>query len=376
MPDVILCACTVIMSFVGMSSFVGTSIVVGISIQDILDTGNAICRWDARGQSRFKACLQVNLVVLREELIAADVLDPIYDLVDERNLHIELFSNPLGNENAIGNVIREEARMNGQHVGAVVQLLSRSLDPTQLLRILERSQGVIVGGFVSQPLEGKIIEHVLEGAIWKVLADGIANGCVIVIEALHTIGRQLIKVLVEEWHLVICLPLPAVALPQAVAATGMNNLVVNAQGQRDEGAGLDKLTGSELLVADIVQEDILETVELFVRSNGSDVDLLAAIIVAETSILFSAADPGDETDGEGDGIAQAEFLFHLMHHPVETGLAKDGTDKDFLLGLVNVGSETKESISVLVNRHAEHDDVCVRNDVGRIRALLLDLAMV
>ena len=229
---------------------------------------------------------------------------------------------------------------------------------------------------MSQSLEGKIIEHVLEGAIWKVLADGIANGCVIVIEALHTIGRQLIKVLVEEWHLVICLPLPTVALPQAVAATGMNNLVVNAQGQRDEGAGLDEPTASKLLVADIVQEDILETVELFVRSNGSDVDLLAAIIVAETSILFSAADPGDETDSKGDGIAQVELFLHLMHHPVKPSLAKDGTDKDFFLGLVNVGSETKEGISVLVNRHAEHDDVCVRNDVSRIRALLLDLAMV
>ena len=112
------------------------------------------------------------------------------------------------------------------------------------------------------------------------------------------------------------------------------------------------------------------------RRHSSDVHLLAAIIKAQTSVLFSAADPGDETDGEGDGIAQAEFLLHLMDHPVEASLTKDGTDKDLLFGLVNVGSETEQGVAVLMDGHAQDDDVGVGNDVGWVGTLLLDFSMV
>lgn len=104
--------------------------------------------------------------------------------------------------------------------------------------------------------------------------------------------------------------------------------------------------------------------------------MLSSIIKAQTSVLFRAADPGDETDGEGDGIAQTEFLLHLVDHPIEASLTKNGTDKDFLLGLVNVGSETEQSVAVLMDWHTENDDVGVGNDVGGIGTLLLDLSMV
>lgn len=112
------------------------------------------------------------------------------------------------------------------------------------------------------------------------------------------------------------------------------------------------------------------------RCHGSDVHLLPTVIKAQTSILLRAADPGDETDSEGDGIAQTVFLFHFMDHPVESSLTKDGTDKDFLLGLVNVGCKTEEGVAVLMDGHAQDDDVCVGDDVGRIGTLLLDLSMV
>ena len=66
---------------------------------------------------------------------------------------------------------------------------------------------------------------------------------------------------------------------------------------------------------------------------------------------------------------------HRTHHPVESGLAIDGADEHLLLASVDERGKLLESVSVLVDWHAQEDDIGVRNDVLIVVAQGVNIAV-
>ena len=92
----------------------------------------------------------------------------------------------------------------------------------------------------------------------------------------------------------------------------MDYLVVDAQRERNEGTGLNKLAISQLSLADILEEDFVEMIEAIRRGNGGNVDLLSTVVNAVFAINLSTADPGNETNRESDDVVQLVFLLNLV----------------------------------------------------------------
>ena len=93
----------------------------------------------------------------------------------------------------------------------------------------------------------------------------------------------------------------------------MDDLIVDTQREGDEGTGLDELAISQLSLADVLQEDFIETIESIGRGYSGNVDLLAAVVDAIFAVHLGTTDPGDETDGEGDDIVELVLLLNLMN---------------------------------------------------------------
>ena len=92
----------------------------------------------------------------------------------------------------------------------------------------------------------------------------------------------------------------------------MDDLVIHAQRERNEGTGLNELAISQLSLADILEEDFVEMVEAIGRGNGGNVDLLSTVINAVFAIDLSTADPGNESNRESDNVVQLVLLLNLM----------------------------------------------------------------
>ena len=192
----------------------------------------------------------------------------------------------------------------------------------------------------------------------------------------------------------------------------MYDLIIDAQRKRNKGTGLNEFAISQLSLADILEEDFIEMIEAIRRRNGGNVDLLSTVINAVFAIDLSTADPGNEPNRESDDVVQLVLLLNLMnlsnkfwsvgirekklvrrymyassikrtsimllyctHHPVESGLAINGADEHLLFASVDERGKLLESVSVLVDWHAQEDDIGVRNDVLVVVAQGVDIAV-
>jgi hypothetical protein len=182
-------------------------------IQDVFDAGNAIAGRDASPMILGKAGSHIYLVVTGKETLIAKILAPVDNLIDEGYLLAKLLGNPLGDEQTVGDIISEEAAELVNVVRSILEMADGSLDLAQRFALGEGTLDVRALALVDQAIEVKIVEHVLERTIGEVLADSITDSGVVSVETLEAVGRQVIKVPVEERNVLISLPLASVALP-------------------------------------------------------------------------------------------------------------------------------------------------------------------
>ena len=63
------------------------------------------------------------------------------------------------------------------------------------------------------------------------------------------------------------------------------------------------------------------------------------------------------------------------HHPIESSVTVDGTDKDLLLASVDEGGKLLEGIAVLVYGHAQEYDISIGDDVLVVIAEGVDISV-
>jgi hypothetical protein len=83
----------------------------------------------------------------------------------------------------------------------------------------------------------------------------------------HCIIKISTTYLVEERDIILSRPLTAIAFKKAIASSRMNDLVVNAEGEREERARLVEFSLTMPAYGDIVEEDFIETIKLIVRAE-------------------------------------------------------------------------------------------------------------
>ena len=101
--------------------------------------------------------LEVDLVVFGQEFLITQLLHPIDNLFNERDLNVELFRNPFGNEQPVRNIVREESTVLVNHVGSILKWHHRGLDLTQRRRIGEGALDVRSVRLVDKALEIQVV---------------------------------------------------------------------------------------------------------------------------------------------------------------------------------------------------------------------------
>lgn len=142
-------------------------------------------------------------------------------------------------------------------------------------------------------------------------------------------------------------------------------LVVDRQGKRQEAVGWAKGAFAEPLLADGAQEGAVQIVEAVAGRDRGDFDRFRAVGHADAAVVEHPADPRNQPDGEGDDVVELVLGGDLADYPVEACLAVDRADEDLAVA-AQVRRETVERSAIGGDRHAQDDDVALRDHLGRV----------